>query len=201
MRTGMATIDLSTYSFDAMVFDVDGTLVLSAPTHFKAFSLALRDQYTSMDEEWYQQRQGLSRFELLTALNQKNGGKIDVARAVSDSESYFLACIQEVTEIDAVASIVRREASNYPMAVASSGQRSSVEKALDEVGLLSFFTIILTADDITACKPNPEIYITAAARLGLSPSRCLVFEDSDEGITAASVAGSTVIDVRAYTVG
>ncbi len=195
----MTKIDLSTYSFDAMVFDVDGTLVRSAPTHFKAFSLALEDQNAAMSEVWYQQRLGLSRIELLTAFNEAYGGSIDIARAVTDSETYYLSHIHEVTEIATVASIVRREASNYPLSVASSGQRRSVLAALGGVGLLPFFEYVLTADDVSNCKPDPEIYITAAARFGLPASRCLVFEDSDEGVMAATAAGSPVVDVRAHS--
>ena len=64
------------------------------------------------------------------------------------------------------------------------------------VGILNLFDVILTADDPFAPKPDPEIFLSAAAQLNVNPHNCMVFEDGDHGLEAASKAGMKTFDVR-----
>ncbi len=194
----MPTIDLTEYTFDAIIFDCDGTLVNSAPVHFKAFQVALERQGAVLEHGWYLERLGLSRVELITELSKALSLNLDVPRAAAESEAQFLVHTAELVEISEVAGIARAYFKKLPMAVASSGQRLSVEQSLHSVGLASLFDEILTADDVSVCKPDPEIYLLAAKRLQIDVARCLVFEDTDEGLMSASTAGAQTIDVRAY---
>ena len=76
-----------------------------------------------------------------------------------------------------------------PKAVATSARRHSATRMLDELGLLDYFKAIVTADDITKGKPEPEIFLLAAERLEITPARCVVFEDAFAGVAAARAAG------------
>jgi sugar-phosphatase len=80
-----------------------------------------------------------------------------------------------------------------PRAVATSAIRPSAQRMLAELNLARDFPVLVTIDDVTNGKPDPEIYLTAAARLGVSPELCLVFEDAPAGLQAASAAGMTAI--------
>ena len=191
--------DLSNYSFDAIIFDCDGTLVDSAPLHFSAFKVALAQQGASLDKSWYMDRLGLSRKELITAFSNHCSTKVDIALAVTESETQFLIQSSELNEVPEIANIAKHYYGKVPMAVASSGQRRSVHESLKSTGLAHLFDLILTCDDISVCKPDPEIYIMAAEGLKTNVSKCLVFEDSDEGLMSASSAGTQVIDVRPFT--
>ena len=75
----------------------------------------------------------------------------------------------------------------------SSGYRANVDFVLDKCHIEPYFTAIVAGDEVTRCKPDPEIYLTAASKLGLKPSECLVFEDAEAGIEAAKRAGMKVV--------
>src|SRR5437588_11431413 len=75
------------------------------------------------------------------------------------------------------------------MPVASGGRRSIVTKTLDALGLAEKFNAIIGAEDYVNGKPAPDPFLTAAARLSVEPAKCLVFEDTQIGITAAKAAG------------
>lgn len=78
-------------------------------------------------------------------------------------------------------------------AVGSSGYRVNVDFVLERCAIERHFSAIVAGDEVTRCKPDPEIYLTAAAKLGLNPSECVVFEDAEAGIEAAKRAGIKVV--------
>lgn len=78
---------------------------------------------------------------------------------------------------------------NIPMAVASSSDRDWVRRQLSRIGLLDFFSSVITADDVSQVKPDPELYLVAARSLKLQPVECIAFEDSLNGIKSAKAAG------------
>jgi HAD superfamily hydrolase (TIGR01509 family) len=80
-----------------------------------------------------------------------------------------------------------------PCGVATSASRFDAERLLEAIGLRSCFGCLVAADDVWQGKPEPEVYLTAAERLGVDPARCLVFEDALVGIVAARRAGMRVI--------
>jgi HAD superfamily hydrolase (TIGR01509 family) len=85
------------------------------------------------------------------------------------------------------------------MAIASGGARHVIEHTLQHVGLRDAFGVVVTRDDVARGKPAPDIFLRAASQLRVPPNRCVVYEDSDEGIRAARAAGMAVIDVRSHT--
>ena len=80
-------------------------------------------------------------------------------------------------------------ARGVPLALASSTEGALVRRELDEAGLLGFFDTLVCGDQVRRSKPDPEIFLTAAARLGVEPGRCFVIEDSFNGVRAAAAAG------------
>lgn len=91
--------------------------------------------------------------------------------------------------------LAEARAANFPCAVASSSSRRWVEGWLQRLGIRHAFTTVVTADDVTATKPAPDLFLAAAARLGLPPAECLVLEDSPNGIRAARAAGCPVVAI------
>jgi HAD superfamily hydrolase (TIGR01509 family) len=82
------------------------------------------------------------------------------------------------------------------MAVASGGQRRMVEKTLSQIGVLDWFPVVVTAEDTRRHKPEPDVFLEAARRLGVEPATCTVYEDTDLGLEAARRAGMRSVDVR-----
>jgi HAD superfamily hydrolase (TIGR01509 family) len=88
---------------------------------------------------------------------------------------------------------VRRVAATHPVAIASSAHRAVIEAAVGALGLQGILDQIVSSDDVAAGKPDPGVYLLAAARLGVEASRCLVVEDSVNGVRAGKAAGMTVV--------
>lgn len=95
--------------------------------------------------------------------------------------------------IDGAVEVVRRVAASLPVAVASSAHREVIDAALGALGLASAFGAVVSSDEVAAGKPSPDVYLEAARRLGADPGRCLVVEDSLNGVLAGRAAGMAVV--------
>ena len=89
----------------------------------------------------------------------------------------------------------RLAAVGIPCVIGSSTHRENIEVSLDVLGFRGFFSKIVTAEDVTHGKPDPEVFLKAAEKIGTAPERCVVFEDAHVGIEAAHSAGMRVIGV------
>jgi HAD superfamily hydrolase (TIGR01509 family) len=99
----------------------------------------------------------------------------------------------EVPVIPGAAAVVRRVAAEVPVAVATSAHRDVVMAAVACLGLEGVFSALACSDEVEQGKPNPDVYLLAASRLGVDPARCLVVEDSLSGVQAGRAAGATVV--------
>jgi HAD superfamily hydrolase (TIGR01549 family) len=100
--------------------------------------------------------------------------------------------------IELVASIVKKYRGKIPMSVGTGASRKSTEVQLKALGFSDYFDAVVTADDVTKHKPEPETFLECARLMGVKPEQCQVFEDGDLGILAAQKAGMTVTDVRPH---
>ena len=89
--------------------------------------------------------------------------------------------------------VVQRVAAERAVAVASSAHRDVIHAALAATGLLRFFSVVVSSDEIAHGKPAPDVYLEAARRLGVDPGACAVVEDSLNGVRSGRAAGMTVI--------
>jgi beta-phosphoglucomutase-like phosphatase (HAD superfamily) len=189
--------DLEKGSFDALVFDCDGTLVDSASAHLYSIQQALAPLGLTMTPEWYESRHGLGPDDLLDAYEAEF--KVEsVVRAdfYEDANEAYLGGVNLIQEIKVVADVARKWFGAVPMAVASNGVRKNVEATLIATRLRPLFYTIVTADDVEHAKPAPDVYLEAARRMRVKPDRVIVFEDSDEGLEAAHHAGMRSFDIR-----
>ena len=95
--------------------------------------------------------------------------------------------------IEGAVAAVRRIATAWPAAVASSAHRAVIDAALAATGLTDLFGVVVSSDEVAHGKPAPDVYLEAARRLGVRPERCLVVEDSLNGVRAGKAAGMTVV--------
>jgi beta-phosphoglucomutase-like phosphatase (HAD superfamily) len=187
--------------FSALIFDCDGTLVDTAPAHYFAITEALKMQGHSMNREWYMARAGLTPDALLDAQETAvaAAGKVaplDRATVFATYNDHFRAGLHLLREVEAVASLARAWHGKVPMSVASNGRLANVQASLRVTGLLPLFDLIVSADDVAHGKPAPDVFLEAARQMGVPPAECVVLEDSDEGLHAASAAGMRAMDVR-----
>jgi beta-phosphoglucomutase-like phosphatase (HAD superfamily) len=121
---------------------------------------------------------------------------LDHIAIAQEKEKVFLDSMHLLVEIEAITSIVRENKGKLPMAVASGGFRDIVAKQIAHIGLEGWFDTMVTAEDTTLHKPEPDVFLEAARRMGTAPANCRVYEDSDLGIEAARRAGMQWVDVR-----
>lgn len=182
--------------FKGLIFDCDGTLVISAGLHFAAFQAALGQQGVTMDPDWYAARTGLARRDLLGALRDTLHPGLDVNRAVADSIGATLDAAHTCLPNPPVVALARAWFGRVPMAVASNAEGAVMRAMLDACELTGLFDPLIGLNDVSAPKPDPEMFLLAAKRMGIAAKDCLVLEDSDQGMQAAAAAGMAAVDVR-----
>ena len=184
-------------TFDALVFDCDGTLVDSAEAHLYSLQQALAPLGLAMSPEWYHPRHGLGPEDLLDAYEAEfkveSLARADFYERVNEA---YHTSIHLIQEIKVVTDVAREWFGRVPMAVASNGVRKNVEATLIATRLRPLFYTLVTADDVEHGKPAPDVYLEAARRMRVRPERAIVFEDSDEGLEAARRAGMRAYDIR-----
>jgi beta-phosphoglucomutase-like phosphatase (HAD superfamily) len=118
-----------------------------------------------------------------------------------EKEHAFLPFIPNVKGIPEVVAIAREHHGKLPMAVASGGKKRVVEQVLQHLGIHHWFGAIVTSEDVTRQKPEPDIFLEAARRLGVEPQFCRGYEDTDLGMDAIRAAGMEAVDIRAFVTG
>ncbi|MDR1282959.1 MAG: HAD family phosphatase [Opitutaceae bacterium] len=192
-------VNIPDRDFDACIFDCDGTLADTMPLHYRAWSRLVAEAGGHFPVELFYSWGGRPSEEIVASLNALHPGKLnlDPVRASAVKEEYFVELLPEVRPIVPVVEFARQwHGRGKPLAVSSGGYRKFVEMTLEAIGVRDLFGIVVCAEDYARGKPHPDPFLTAAARLGIAPERCLVFEDSPAGIAAARAAGMHCVVVR-----
>ncbi|MDQ2731269.1 MAG: HAD family phosphatase [Armatimonadota bacterium] len=183
-------------NFDGVIFDCDGTLVDTMPLHFRAWQGALAGQPFQFEEALFYELGGVPSTQIVRIINEKHGVRLDPESAAARKEELYLNLLPEARPIQCVVDLVYQYRGKYPLAVASGGIRSVVIRTVEALNLLDYFDVIATAEDVEHGKPAPDLFLFAAAQMGIDPHRCLVYEDSPLGLQAAERAGMHGIDIR-----
>ncbi|WP_410819397.1 HAD family hydrolase [Micromonospora sp. 050-3] len=181
--------------FAAYLFDCDGTIVDSMPLHYLAWQRALEEWGCEFPEDLFYAWGGRPTADIIVALNEQQGLAMPVAAVVERRESYYQELLPQLAAVPDVLAHIHDAHRRVPFAVVSGSTRASVTASLDALGLLDRFDVLVCADDYTRAKPDPEAFLLAAAQLGVPPESCLVFEDTDLGIQAATAAGMASVRV------
>ena len=180
----------------ALIFDCDGTLTDSMPLHFVAWNQTMQRLGIEFTEDRFYALGGIPSDKIIQMLADEANMQLDVLAVTREKEQVFLDNMHLLEEIAAITSIVRENHGKLPMAVASGGFRDIVAKQIAHIGLEGLFDTMVTAEDTSRHKPEPDVFLEAARRLGVAPQNCLVYEDADLGIEAARRAGMQWVDVR-----
>ena len=181
--------------FKAYLFDCDGTIADSMPLHYVAWNKIFSEFGCKFSEETFYAWGGRPTQEIVTALNLEQGLTMPVADVARRKEQFFYDILPQLKVIPEVLEHIDARHGTIPFAVVSGGERESVVKTLTILNLLDRFDTLVCAEDYSKSKPDPEPFVTAAARLGVAPASCLVFEDTDMGIQAAKAAGMASVRV------
>lgn len=184
----------------AVIFDMDGVLIDGREWHYRSLNRALQlfgyrigrqEHLASFDG--VPTRVKLEKLSCERGLPRRLHGFINELKQAYAIELVHQHCRPTFAHQYALS---RLRELGYQLAVASNSIRKTVDLMLDRAGLMPYLDFTLSNEDVTRPKPHPEIYQMAIARLGLSPSECLIVEDNQNGIAAARASGAHVMTVR-----
>ena len=179
----------------AVVFDLDGLMVDSESLFFRVAQQILARRGREFTHELMRRMLGLRGPEGLLLLKAEHGLEESCDTLAEESRELFYDLMPDGLRVmpGLVTLLQMLDISGLPKSVATSSSRRYTERVLDHFGLRSRFEFLLTAEDVTRGKPDPEIYRQAASRFGLEPPRVAVLEDSPVGLAAAKAAGALCV--------
>ena len=185
----MITLNIPSGEFAGYLFDCDGTLADTMALHYQAWVAALAPYGCEFPEELFYSSGGMPAADVVRMLNERSGLAMPPLEIALHKESLYEELLPLVRPIEPVVEFVRSVAGKYPLAVGSGGLRHIVIATLEALGLSGYFQAVVASEDVVRGKPAPDTYLEAARRLGVEPTKCLVFEDTPLGICAATAAG------------
>ncbi|MGA2097593.1 MAG: HAD-IA family hydrolase [Candidatus Acidiferrum sp.] len=183
--------------FGAYLFDCDGTIADSMPLHYVAWKRALGEWNCDFEEELFYSWGGMPIAEIVATLNEKHGLKMPVEDVARRKESLYYEMLPQLKVVPEVLEHIEAQHGRIPFAVVSGSTRESVKASLETLKLLDRFDTLVCAGEYTRSKPDPEGFLLAASMLRVAPKDCLVFEDTEMGIQAATAAGMASVKVPA----
>ena len=187
-------------SEQAFIFDLDGTLADTMPVHFGVWQIIARRHGLSFPEERFYRMGGVPTPKIAAILIAEAQLALDPVAVAAEKERHYLEglasgalCVLPIAPVIEIARARRREG---PMAIASGSSRRLVTLTLAALGIADWFGAVVAAEDTERHKPEPDVFLEAARRLGVAPTRCTVYEDTDLGLESARRAGMVGVDVR-----
>ncbi|HMD38382.1 MAG TPA: HAD-IA family hydrolase [Candidatus Acidoferrum sp.] len=181
--------------FGAYLFDCDGTIADSMPLHYVAWKKALGEWNCEFGEELFYAWGGMPIVEIIATLNERHGLNMPVESVARRKEGLYYEMLPQLKVVPEVLEHIEAQHGRIPFAVVSGSTRDSVKASLETLKLLDRFETLVCAGEYSRSKPDPEAFLLAASKLRVAPQDCLVFEDTEMGIQAATAAGMASVRV------
>jgi len=182
----------------ALIFDLDGTLSNSLPVHVETWNQIGKKYGFKFDPQILMEMTGRPTIEFARRIVEQFKVDEDPEKIVRIKQQSFWDLAHLLKPVDEIISIVKQYYGKLPMAVGTGASRKSTEVQLAALNLAGYFDAVVSANDVTGHKPQPDTFLKCARLMGVEPKFCQVFEDGDLGIEAAKKAGMFVTDVRDY---
>ncbi len=184
----------------AVIFDLDGVIVSTDEHHFQAWKRLAAEEGIYFDRQINERLRGVSRLESLEIILEKASKTYTTEEKIqlaNRKNGYYQELIQSLTPQDILPGVMKflKELKQEGLKVAIGSSSKNTPIILKQIGLDSFFDTVVDGNDIKKSKPEPEVFLLAAERLGLPPKNCLVIEDADAGVQAALAGGMKVLGV------
>lgn len=184
--------------FDAVIFDMDGTMINNMAYHKKAWmEFSQRHGQHFSEEEFKEKFSGKKNDKILQMIFNKELTSEEIASYTEEKEAIYRELYAPVIkEVSGLLELVKDLSEHHKkLAIATTAPKKNRDFGLEVLGIKKYFSVILGDEHVVKGKPDPEIYSETAKQLGVSPERCLVFEDSPPGIAAGKNAHMTVVGI------
>lgn len=184
----------------ALIFDFDGTLVDTMPLHYKAWKQVFHDIGVEYPKDLFNKNAGLPGYKIADIVLRNAGVRNKFDPDIISNQKYeiFDSLVPETRVIDPVADLVYKYHGRMPISIGTGGHTATVNLTLKHTGLDKYFDIVITSDDVSNHKPEPDTFLECSRRMNTPAEYCQVFEDGERGIEAAKRAGMVVTDVKAF---
>ena len=182
----------------AFIFDMDGTVVDNMRVHNQTWQTVLADEGVQIDiDDFNRQTTGKKTPEILRLYLGEKATPAEITRIAEKKEDIYRQVFRPYLRAIAGLTGFLEEARrlHIPVGLATSAGKTNIEYTLSGTGLKPYFDVLVGGDEVLQGKPDPEIFLMAARRLGVDASRCLVFEDALLGIEAARRAGMKAVAI------
>jgi len=170
-----------------VIFDLDGVLVDTREFHFRAFVSLGEMEHYRITEQMFRTIYGWHNADIFPYIYGHALAPSEVQRLAARKEELYREGIRgQVVAMPGVTELVHGlKAAGFHLAIGSSTPRANVDLVLSELRIKDLFQVIIAGEDVTKGKPDPQVFLLAAERLGIPPERCLVVEDAVAGVRAA----------------
>lgn len=201
MNAQQPRVRLPEHRYAGYIFDLDGTLVDSMPTHYRAWREALKEHGAPPEIfRWaeFTAHGGMAAVDIVRDLNASYGLSMQPETVAERKRTLYahhllterLPVIPETVEL-----VQQLKRSGIPYAIGTGSALPGALATLRSAGLEGLFTLIITPDDVAHGKPAPDIFLCAAEHMGVAAADCVVFEDAEPGLQAAQAAGMAAVRV------
>ena len=184
----------------AFIFDLDGVIVDTAKYHYKAWRKLANDLDFEFTLEQNELLKGVSRARSLEILLDIGGVELpenEKQKIMFEKNEHYLKFISKMGQEEILGGIYKvllfLKEQKIPFALGSASKNARL--ILNQLELIELFDAIVDGNDVSMAKPNPEVFLIAAQRLGIEPQNCVVVEDAIAGVDAANAAGMTCIGI------
>jgi HAD superfamily hydrolase (TIGR01509 family) len=180
------------------LFDWDGVIIDSSGQHEESWELLAAEIGKPLPADHFLRGFGMKNQVIIPRILRWTEDADEIHRYSLRKEELYRAIVRErgIEPLPGVIPLLRMLAEHgVRCAVASSTHRENIETIFDVIGVRPFFDAVVTAEDVSHGKPDPEVFVKSAERIGCPPGRCVVFEDAHVGIEAGLAAGAKVIAV------
>jgi len=180
------------------IFDWDGVIIDSSIQHEEGWERLAAEEGKSLPEGHFKKSFGMKNERIIPGILKWTDDPKEIRRMSLRKEELYRIIAMEtgIRPLDGVvAFLTALVEAGVPCVIGSSTHRLNIEVSLDVMGLRSYFSDIVSAEDVSHGKPDPEVFQMAAGRIGRRPGQCVVFEDAHVGIEAGLAGGFTVVAV------
>lgn len=182
----------------ALIFDLDGTLSDSLPVHLETWNLIGKKYGFVFDPQILYEMTGRPTLEFAQRVVDQYNLDVEPSSIMKQKQESFWDLAHLLKPIEEVSNLVVANYGKMPLSVGTGAGRKSTTVQLKSLNLTHYFDAVVTADDVTKHKPEPQTFLECARLMNVESQFCQVFEDGDLGITAAKKAGMIVTDVRPF---
>lgn len=177
---------------EAIIFDMDGVLVDSEPFHIEIEKRQFERNKLIVSAEEHLNYMGMASDIMWRTVVNKHQLNIPVEELIDQNRTESIRYFSELATIPVMPGLIELlemlKRKNYPMAVASSSFPEIIELILKKTELRDYFRVVVSSQEAGKSKPEPDVFLLAAKKLGVPPTNCIVIEDSFNGIAASHAA-------------